>query len=238
MNLHETAMGQRFFNVQLPALINTLKDIAAALSRSIPSAISFPADPRFLTSLYYGEYEADVFKPDKRLAPFNQAVQQILYTTRPARANETDGVQYHFVDEKRLSELQDAGKVIELRAYQVVGGVWKYFTVDDEQTDLDTKDYLAIGTLVSYEKLRDYYGAERIVPIYVEVEDGMRLARALDRERSQIKPNYDEMCRRFLADSADFSEENLEKAGIKKRFQNEELQKCVEKITEFIFQSK
>ena len=95
-----------------------------------------------------------------------------------------------------------------------------------------------IGTLVSYEKLRDYYGAERIVPIYVEVEDGMRLARALDRERSQIKPNYDEMCRRFLADSADFSEENLEKAGIKKRFQNEELQKCVEKITEFIFQSK
>ena len=143
--------------------------------------------------------------------------QIVLYTTRPARANETDGVQYHFVDEKRLSELQDAGKVIELRAYQVVGGVWKYFTVDDEQTDLDTKDYLAIGTLVSYEKLRDYYGAERIVP---------------------IKPNYDEMCRRFLADSADFSEENLEKAGIKKRFQNEELQKCVEKITEFIFQSK
>ena len=42
------------YNVQLPALINTLKDIAAALSRSIPSAISFPADPRFLTSLYYG----------------------------------------------------------------------------------------------------------------------------------------------------------------------------------------
>lgn len=164
--------------------------------------------------------------------------QIVLYTTRPARANETDGVQYHFVDEERLSEFQDAGKVIELRAYQVVGGVWKYFTVDDEQTDLDTKDYLAIGTLVSYEKLRDYYGAERIVPIYVEVEDGMRLARALDRERSQIKPNYDEMCRRFLADSADFSEENLEKAGIKKRFQNKELQKCVEKITEFIFQSK
>ena len=76
MNLHETAMGQRFFNVQLPALINTLKDIAAALSRPAPSAISFPADPRFLTSLYYGEYEADVFKPDKRLTPFNQAVQQ------------------------------------------------------------------------------------------------------------------------------------------------------------------
>ena len=82
MNLHETAMGQRFFNVQLPALINTLKDIAAALSRSIPSAISFPADPRFLTSLYYGEYEADVFKPDK------QAVQQKEKALLPLLSNE------------------------------------------------------------------------------------------------------------------------------------------------------
>ena len=52
MNLHETAMGQRFFNVQLPALINTLKDIAAALSRPAPSAISFPADQHFLISFY------------------------------------------------------------------------------------------------------------------------------------------------------------------------------------------
>ena len=142
--------------------------------------------------------------------------QIVLYTTRPARANETDGVQYHFVDEARLLELQKAGKVIELRAYQVVGGVWKYFTVDDEQTDLKNKNYLAIGTLVSYKKLRDYYGEEKLVPIYIEVENGERLARALERERGQNQPNYDELCRRFLADNADFSEENLTRAGIKK----------------------
>ena len=160
--------------------------------------------------------------------------QIVLYTTRPARANETDGVQYHFVDEARLLELQKAGKVIELRAYQVVGGVWKYFTVDDEQTDLKNKNYLAIGTLVSYEKLRDYYGEEKLVAIYIEVENGERLARALERERRQNQPNYDELCRRFLADNADFSEENLTRAGIKKRFQNKELQKCVEEIAVFI----
>ena len=92
MNLHETAMGQRFFNVQLPALINTLKDIAAALSRPAPSAISFPADQHFLTSLYYGEYEADVFKPDKRLAPFNQAVQQKEKALLPLLSSEGKGV--------------------------------------------------------------------------------------------------------------------------------------------------
>ena len=88
MNLHETAMGQRFFNVQLPALINTLKEIAAALSRPAPSAISFPADPRFLTSLYYGEYEADVFKPDKRLTPFTRQYsrkKKLCFRCSPAR---------------------------------------------------------------------------------------------------------------------------------------------------------
>lgn len=88
MNLHETAMGQRFFNAQLPALIDTLKDIAAALSRPAPSAISFPADPRFLTSLYYGEYEADVFKPDKRLTPLTRQYnrkKKLCFRYSPAR---------------------------------------------------------------------------------------------------------------------------------------------------------
>lgn len=81
----------------------------------------------------------------------------VLYTTRP-RTNETEGMQYHFVDEERLRALEKAGKVIELRAYQVVGGVWKYYTVDDEQMDPEHKNYLAISTRVSYEKLRNYYG--------------------------------------------------------------------------------
>lgn len=50
-------------------------------------------------------------------------------------------------------------------------GVWKCFTVDDEHMDLKRKDYLAIGTLISYEKMRAYYGEEQVLPIYVEVPD-------------------------------------------------------------------
>jgi hypothetical protein len=38
------------------------------------------------------------------------------------------------------------------------------------------------------------------------------------------------MCRRFLADAKDFSEANLENAGIVKRYQNVELEKCVSEI--------
>ena len=156
--------------------------------------------------------------------------QIVLYTTRPARANETDGVQYHFVDEARLLELQKAGKVIELRAYQVVGGVWKYFTVDDGQIRLDRDNAILIGTLEVYNQMKRYFGEEQVVPLYIEVEDGLRLERALARERMQDVPNYAELCRRYLADRQDFSEEKIAEAGILKRYENIDFDACCREI--------
>lgn len=91
-----------------------------------------------------------------------------------------------------------------------------------------------IGTLAVYTQLCAYYGKDAIVPIYIEVEDGLRLQRALDRERMQDKPKYTELCRRFLADDADFAEEALEKAGITRHFENDNLQKTVEEIAAFV----
>ena len=155
----------------------------------------------------------------------------VPYTTRPIREGEQDGVEYHFVDDKQLSELETNGKIVELRAYNTVHGIWKYFTVDDGQIDLEQGDYLLIGTLETYEKIREYYGAEHLVPIYIEVEDGERLARALERERRQAVPKYKEMCRRFLADEEDFCEENLKRLGIDKRYRNTDMETCLNEIT-------
>lgn len=158
----------------------------------------------------------------------------VLYTTRPMRAGETPGVQYHFTDEAGLFRLEAEGRVIELRAYQTVHGVWKYFTADTEATDLQRHNYITVGVLESFQAVRKYYGADRVVPIYIEVEDGERLQRALDRERAQEQPRYAELCRRFLADSEDFSEERIRAAGIEKRFCNRDLKECIEEITSFI----
>lgn len=160
----------------------------------------------------------------------------VPYTTRPMRAGERDGVEYYFCDEARLMELEAAGKVIELRAYDTVHGVWKYFTVNDHQVEDENQDYLLIGTLESYQKLRDYFGKERVVPIYIEVEDGERLERALQRERLQEKPRYEEMCRRFLADAADFSEEKLYDAQITIRFENHNLKETEQNIRNYMLQ--
>ena len=153
----------------------------------------------------------------------------VIYTTRPIREGEQEGVEYHFVDEKKLQELQAAGKVIELREYHTVHGVWKYFTVDDGQFDSQNA-FIAIGTLESYMYLRKYFGEGKLIPIYIEVEDGVRLARALARERLQSEPKYEELCRRFLADAADFSVDKLREAGITQKFINTNVDQCVREI--------
>ena len=173
-----------------------------------------------------------IFKKIKERIPELKNI--ILYTTRPIREGEQNGVEYHFVDENKLQELEKRGCVIEQRAYQTKHGIWKYFTADDGQVDLSKYSYLVIGTLVSYQEMCKYFGKENMIPLYVEVEDGLRLSRALERERQQAAPKYAEMCRRFLADSEDFSEKNLQDAGITKRFQNLDFQKCVSEICDYI----
>ena len=153
-----------------------------------------------------------------------------MYTTRPIREGETDGVEYFFTGREEL-ERQLAGKVIESRTYQTIAGPWTYYTVDDGQFDVaDDESCLMIGTLESYEKMCTYFEAGKMVPVYIEVPDGIRLLRAVKREENQKKPNYREVCRRYLADEKDFSEENLERLGITKRYQNTDMEMCVEEI--------
>ena len=154
----------------------------------------------------------------------------VLYTTRPIREGEQEGIEYHFVTDEELERFEKTGKIIEERTYDTVYGAWKYATIEDGQINLAAYDYLVIGTLESYAGMKKCYGAENLVPIYIEVEDGERLSRALSRERQQEQPKYEEMCRRFLADQKDFSEENLEEAGIVRRYYNDDKVQCLEKI--------
>ena len=92
-----------------------------------------------------------------------------------------------------------------------------------------------IGTLASYEKLADYYKRENVVPIYIEADDFTRLERAIRREHKQASPKYDEVCRRFLADTEDFAPEKLAAAGVGNVFVNQgDLMDTVEEIAVFI----
>lgn len=154
-----------------------------------------------------------------------------MYTTRPMRDGETDGKEYFFVTDEVSEKYEEANRIIEIRKYNTVHGIWKYFTLDDDQIKKDSKNtYLVIATLEAYEKYIAYYGSEMVIPIYIEVDDRTRIHRAMQREDLQENPKYAEMCRRFLADEEDFSEEKIINAGIKKRYINDSLLRCVEEI--------
>lgn len=72
MNFHETIMGKRFFEHQLPQLIKALQDISANQSRPAV-VIKLPVEPPaqdFLETLYL---ESAVFEPVGMLRQYTQA---------------------------------------------------------------------------------------------------------------------------------------------------------------------
>jgi guanylate kinase len=154
----------------------------------------------------------------------------ILYTTRPKREYEKDGDQYYFISKSKLEEYEALGLLIEKRAYNTVEGIWIYATIYDGQVDFKKGSYLLISTLEGYKKLKGHFGEEVLKAFYIEVEDGVRLERALKREQQQKKPNFNELCRRFLADDMDFSLFNRTEAGVKKVYDNFDLKSCYEEI--------
>ena len=165
----------------------------------------------------------------------NQLKKIVLYTTRPIRDGEKDGVQYHFVDENTYLSFVNEGKIIEERKYDTCHGVWRYFTVNDGQFDLTSDEkYILIGTIEAYNSLKAYFGDDAVSPVLITVDDGVRLKRALEREMKQDNPKYEEMCRRFLADAEDFSEEKLREAGIERSFNNSDLECCIAQVEEYL----
>lgn len=156
-----------------------------------------------------------------------------IYTTRPKREGEVQGREYFFRTVEEYEEDFHGGKMIEHRTYNTVFGPWHYYTMDDGQFD-DEKDIIMIGTLEAFKCIKEYFGQQRVVPVYIEVDDYTRLIRAINREQKQDNPGYAEVCRRFLADEEDFSDEKLTEAGVDKKFINDNLDECVERVLAFI----
>lgn len=163
----------------------------------------------------------------------------VMYTTRPIRDGEQDGVDYYYISDEKMEKYicgEMENELLEYRTYQTQHGPWTYAIIKDEQFK-DDSDILMTGTLESYTQIKKRIAKNPTIslePIYIEVPDDIRLERAIKREKEQKEPKYAELCRRFLADTKDFSEENLTKAGITKRFQNNDLYKCVNEITKYL----
>ena len=169
----------------------------------------------------------------KHLTAEMNLVPIVIYTTRPMRENERQGREYYFVDRNQFEKMCSDGDVIEKRIYNTMHGEWIYFTAKNS-IDTEKGDCIGIGTLQSFVQIKKFFGSA-VVPVYIEVDDGIRLARAVERERMEKNPKYKELCRRFLADCDDFSEEKLSLAGINRRFSNNsDIELCIDEIKKYI----
>ena len=122
----------------------------------------------------------------------------VSYTTRPPRANEVDGVDYHFITEEEFKKSIEDNEFLE----------WKVFNNWYYGTSLDSlsKDKINIGVFnpAGIRSLLQHPEAEVIV-FKIFCGDKNRLLRQLNRESN---PNVDEIIRRYYADKEDFT--NLE----------------------------
>lgn len=129
------------------------------------------------------------------------------YTTRPKRTDEKSGVDYHFVTEEQLMYFESENRVIEKRQYHTTQGLWRYFTLKfNIEND---NNYILITTLEGALSIAEQYGSDMVHVVYLVADDKTRLLRCIDRESRQILPDYVEVCRRFIADQKDFSDEKI-----------------------------
>lgn len=148
----------------------------------------------------------------------------VYYTTRPIRNGEVDGKDYFYVTEKEIEAAEKSGKLIEKRTYNTVKGLWTYATISDGQFETQ-RDGIIVLPPKAYYSFIEYFGKDKIIPIFVHVPDGIRLRRSIERDEKQDTPNYEETCRRFLSDAQDFKD-----LVVEKQFVNDKVDKCVSEI--------
>ena len=127
----------------------------------------------------------------------------ISYTTRPMRASEIEGREYHFIDDYEFQNMLINDKFIEIRGYKVEdGSVWHYGLAKSSIGDIMKNNYIVIldyeGTRMLMSYLLKQYPLSLIKTIYIDCDVNIRIKRYLS--RSKNKEDAYEMCRRILSD--------------------------------------
>ena len=117
-------------------------------------------------------------------------------TTRPPREGEVDGTDYNFLTFHQFADT----KHLEVTSYKVANrDIWLYGTPKNALK----RDKINIGVF-NVEGISSIYHKHPEIELhsfYIQANPRVRLIRQMDRE---FRPNYTEICRRFLADEEDF----------------------------------
>lgn len=137
----------------------------------------------------------------KKTIEKNNYKMALSFTTRPMREGEKQGVEYNFITEDLMKNLEKEGKIVEYTKYNVAGGDTWYYGLTKEELEKD-EYILVIVNPSGVKQLKEIYG-ERVCVIYITADDKKRIKRYLDRDE---KNNVAECCRRYIADEKDFKD--------------------------------
>ena len=157
----------------------------------------------------------------KALEEIPQLHKPVLYTSRPMREGEVDGINYNFITAEEFSEKVVSGELIEASVFNH----WGYGSSLDSYSK-DKINILALGI----DHLRDFIEFHsnefEIYPVLVLASDKTRLLRQLNRE---AEPNVNEIIRRFLSDKKDYEKIDLNHLILPNET-NDQVSYCIERL--------
>lgn len=99
----------------------------------------------------------------------------ISYTSRPARPNEVEGIDYYFRNRQEIQTMIDNDEVYEYTEYKTNQGTWLYaFGIDSFS---DEHINMAIVNPHGYMELLNTELSDRLAIVYIEAQDSVRFNR-------------------------------------------------------------
>ena len=111
----------------------------------------------------------------------------VSHTTRPMRKGEKEGREYYFINNKEFLKMKEYGAFVESRKYntkveengKITDATWFYGLSAEE---VESSEYsIVIVDSDGYMELREKYGRDIVIPIYISVKDEVIKERALAR---------------------------------------------------------
>lgn len=122
----------------------------------------------------------------------------ILHSTRPMRPGESQGDPYYFISDNEMCTMSFNKELIEGRCYKSIDGNW-FYAAHKDQIKQD-KPYVVVLDVLGYREVKKHFG-DRVVGIFIHVDDNTRLERA----KSRKDFNIEEWNRRLNDDNTQFS---------------------------------
>ena len=128
----------------------------------------------------------------------------ISHSTRPMRPGESQGDPYYFISDNEMCTMAFNKELIAGRYYKSIYGNWFYAAHKDEIKQ--DKPYVVVFDVLGYREFKKHFG-DRVVGIFIHVDDETRLERAKSRQDF----NIDEWNRRLKDDKTQFDLDTVSK---------------------------